>query len=79
MPTIIRVFLQSGDFSGKAIVPFCTHGGSALSGTDRTIGDLCPNATIGKGLAIRGSTAQNDQDSARESVTAWLTESGYIG
>ena len=78
VPTIIRVFLQSGDFSGKTIVPFCTHGGSALSGTDQTIGELCPNATIGTGLAIRGSTAQNDRDAARESVTKWLAEGGYV-
>ena len=34
-PTIIKVFLQSYDFSGKTIIPFCTHGGSGLAGTDR--------------------------------------------
>ena len=76
-PTIIKVFLQSYDFSGKTIIPFCTHGGSGLAGTDRTIGELCPDSTIGKSLAIRGSTAQNDQDSAKESVTKWLSDNGY--
>ena len=76
-PTIIKVFLQSYDFSGKTIIPFCTHGGSGLAGTDRTIGELCPDTTIGEGLAIRGSTAQNDQDSAKESVTEWLSDNGY--
>ena len=76
-PTIIKVFLQSYDFSGKTIIPFCTHGGSGLAGTDRTIGELCPDSTIGEGLAIRGSTAQNDQDSAKESVTKWLSDNGY--
>ncbi len=76
-PTIIKVFLQSYDFSGKTIIPFCTHAGSGLAGTDRTISGLCPDSTVGKGLAIRGSTAQNDQDSARESVTKWLSDSGY--
>ena len=77
-PTIIKVFLQSYDFSGKTIIPFCTHGGSGLAGTDRTIGELCPDATIGEGLAIRGSTAQNDCDSAKESVAEWLKDNGYI-
>ena len=77
IPTTIKVFLQSYDFSGKTIIPFCTHGGSGLSGTDRTIGELCPDATIGEGLAIRGSTAQNDRDSAKESVTEWLSDNGY--
>lgn len=76
-PTIIKVFLQSYDFSGKTIIPFCTHGGSGLAGTDRTIGELCPDSTIGEGLAIRGSTAQNDRDSAKESVTEWLSDNGY--
>ncbi len=76
-PTIIKVFLQSYDFSGKTIIPFCTHGGSGLAGTDRTIGVLCPDSTIGEGLAIRGSTAQNDPDSAKESVIEWLYDNGY--
>ena len=75
-PTIIKVFLQSYDFSGKTIIPFCTHGGSGLAGTDRTISELCPDSTIGEGLAIRGSTAQNDRDSAKESVTEWLSDNG---
>lgn len=76
-PAIIKVFLQSYDFSGKTIIPFCTHGGSGLAGTDRTISELCPDSTIGEGLTVRGSTAQNDRDSARESVTEWLTDNGY--
>ena len=78
-PTIIKVFLQRYDFSGKTILPFCTHGGSGLAGTDRTISGLCPDSTIGEGLAIRGSTAQNDRDNARESVIKWLSDSGYVG
>ncbi len=77
-PTIIKVFLQSYDFSGKTIIPFCTHGGSGLAGTDTTIRELCPDAAIGEGLAIRGSTAQNDRGSAKESVTEWLEDNGYI-
>ena len=76
-PTIIKVFLQSYDFSDKTVIPFCTHAGSGLSGTDETIGELCSDSTVGEGLAIRGSTAHNDRDSARESVTKWLEENGY--
>lgn len=77
-PAIIKVFLQSYDLSGKTIIPFCTHGGSGLSGTDKTISDLCPDSTIREGLAIRGSTAQNDRDSTKNSVTEWLSSNGYI-
>ena len=78
LPTIVKVFLQSYDFSGKTIVPFCTHAGSGLSGTPGTIEDICPDASVGEGLAIRGSTAQNDRDSAAQSVESWLADGGYI-
>ncbi len=77
-PTIVNVFLQSYDFSDKTIVPFCTHSGSGLSGTDGTISELCPDSTIGEGFAILGSTAQNDRDEAKNSVTEWLSDNGYI-
>lgn len=77
-PTIIKVFLQSYDFSGKTIIPFCTHAGSGLSGTDRTIGELCPDSTIGNGLDVRRSTAQEDPESAKNSVTEWLEDNKYI-
>ena len=77
LPTIVKEFLQAYDFSEKTVIPFCTHGGSGLAGTDQTIGELCPDSTIGEGLAIRGSTAQNDRDSAKESVTKWLSDNGY--
>ena len=59
-------------------VPFCTHAGSGLSGTPGTIEDICPDASVGEGLAIRGSTAQNDRDSAAQSVESWLADGGYI-
>lgn len=78
LPTIVKVFLQSYDFTGKTIVPFCTHAGSGLSGTPGTIEDICPDASVGEGLAIRGSTAQNDRDSAAQSVESWLADGGYI-
>ena len=78
IPEIVKEFLQSYDFSGKTVIPFCTHGGSGLSGTEATVQSLCPDAEIGTGLAICGSTAQNDRDSAREDVVSWLTDSGYV-
>ena len=73
-PTIIKVFLQSYDFSGKTIIPLCTHGGSGLAGMEGTIGELCPDSTIGEGLAIRGSVVQNEQDEAKADVIEWLDE-----
>ena len=39
MPMIVYNFLESYDFSEKTVIPFCTHGGSGLSGTESTIED----------------------------------------
>ena len=77
MPMIVYNFLESYNLSGKTIVPFCTNGGSGLSNTESTIADI----TEGKmkdGFAIPGTTAQNDRDTARNNVTDWLREDGFI-
>lgn len=78
MPMAVYTFLESYDFSGKTIVPFCTHEGSGLSSTQESIAEICPDAEILDGLAIRGSVAQNSQDEANEAVTEWLRQMGFI-
>lgn len=77
LPTIVKVFLESYDFSGKTVIPFCTHAGSGLSGTKKTVESLCGGATVKDGLAIRGSTAQNDYNAAEKTVTDWLDSLGF--
>ena len=77
LPMAVYTFLESYDFSGKTVIPFCTHEGSGLSGTKSSIENTCSGATVLDGLAVRGSVAQNEQDSARESVTKWLSDIGY--
>lgn len=78
MPMTMFTFLESYDFSGKTVVPFCTHEGSALGNSESDIAELIPDAELLKGLAVRGQTAQNRQDEAREAVTDWLREGGFI-
>ena len=77
MPMIVYNFLESYDLSGKTIVPFCTHGGSGLSNTESTIADIT-GGTMKDGFAIPGTTAQNDRDTARNEVTQWLREGGFV-
>ena len=72
MPMIVYTFLEAHDFSGKTVIPFCTHEGSGLSGTEGTLNQVLPGATVLKGLALRGATAQRSRDEARRSVTSWL-------
>ena len=36
-PRIIETFLESYDFSGKTIIPFCTSGGSGVGRSDEEL------------------------------------------
>ena len=72
LPMICYTFLESYDFSGKTIVPFCTHAGSGDAGTQSKIQSAAPNTTVKEVLAITGTDAQNDRDSVKSKVTEWL-------
>ncbi len=76
-PMIIYTFLESYDFSGKNIVPFCTHGGSGLSSTDQQFTLACPSAKILQGFEIHGTIAQNDPAETDAKVSAWLQKIGF--
>lgn len=68
MPMAVFTFLESYDFSGKTIVPYCTHEGSGMGSSERDIKRLCPKAKVLSGLAIQGGrVGRADQD-----VAAWL-------
>ena len=75
MPMIVYNFIESYDFAGKTVIPFCTHGGSGLSRTESTIAEIT-GATMLDGFAISGETAQNDRDRSRNEVNEWLNEIG---
>ena len=77
VPRVVMTFLEANDFNGKTIIPFCTHGGSGLAGTEREIADACPNAKVLSGLAIVGKSAQNDFPAVQKDVDAWLIQLGY--
>lgn len=72
MPRILYTFFDAYDFSGKTIAPFCTSGGSGLSGTPGTIAELESGATVLDGLHVSDSAA----DSAESSVSQWLADIG---
>lgn len=69
-PRIIYTFLESYDFSGKTILPFCTSGSSPYN--DSGIRELVGSDTTwltGRRFAA-GAT--------REDVAAWLEEAGLL-
>jgi flavodoxin len=74
MPMAVFTFLEEYDFSGKTIIPFCTHEGSDLGSSVEDIKKLCPQSTILEGLAVRGSNVNN----AQNDVSEWLREIGMI-
>ena len=73
-PMIFYTFFENEDLSGKTLMPFCTHAGSGLSGFDSKLAGAEPDATVTDGLAIEGSTAQEDADTVNADVKAWLEE-----
>lgn len=73
-PVPVYTFIESYDFKGKNIVPFCTHEGSGFCGTqgmDKT------GAKILKGLALYGHVAQNDRTETDKKVSDWLKGLGF--
>ncbi len=52
-PRIIETFLESYDFSGKTIIPFCTSGGSGVGRSDTALHkNVSGNVKWGKGVQI---------------------------
>lgn len=72
MPMAVYTFIEKHSWVGKTVIPFCTHEGSGLSGTERKLKDACKGATISEGLAVKGTTAQNSQPQALKIVQTWV-------
>ena len=68
MPMAVYTFLESYDFTGKKIHPFCTHEGSGLSNTESDIKKSAKGAVIEKGIAIHGSSV----DQAKDVLERWI-------
>lgn len=66
-PRIISTFLESYDFSGKTILPFCTSHSSGIGSSDTNIHSLASNAEWLKGKRFAAGTLQAD-------IESWLNE-----
>jgi len=69
-PMAVFTFLESYDFAGKTIIPFCTHEGSGLGSSERDIKKLCPSANVEKGIAIKGGSV----NSADGAIQSWISK-----
>lgn len=72
MPMAVYTFIEKHTWAGKTVIPFCTHEGSGLSGTEQKLRAACQGATIARGLAVQGKVAQQSQAQALKAVQAWL-------
>lgn len=67
-PAMIATFLESYDFAGKTIVPFCTSSSDSIDNSLHIFTELCPDATIAQAL-----TANSEAD-----IQPWLQELGLL-
>ena len=58
-PRIVSTFMESYDFSGKTIVPFCTSGGSGVGSSASNLEQLTSGATWVEGHRLNGSDSQD--------------------
>ena len=77
LPMCVYTFLEQHDWQGKVVIPFCTHEGSGLSDTENRLRTTCRGASVLNGLAVRGSVAQNERETARNQVLEWLKRLKY--
>lgn len=68
-PRIVSTFMESYDFSGKTIVPFCTSGGSGISSSDSNLEQLTSGAAWLEGRRLNGSDSQ-------DTVMGWVNSLG---
>jgi flavodoxin len=66
-PTIINTFVESYDFSGKALIPFATSGGSGLGKTADVLKPLCSETA--KWLPGKMLNRTSDRE-----LAAWLEQ-----
>lgn len=68
-PRIVSTFMESYDFSGKTIVPFCTSGGSGIGSSTSNLEKLTNGAAWLDGKRLNGSDSQ-------DTVMEWVNSLG---
>ncbi|AEE15660.1 flavodoxin [Treponema brennaborense] len=73
IPMPIATFLESYDFDGKTVIPFCSNGGGRLGQSVSAITKLVPGASVKNPLSIYYSGgASLDSD-----LNKWLSKNGF--
>ena len=64
-------FLREHDFTGKTLIPFCTHGGGGFGRIEELIAQECATSIILPGFGVNGSAEIED-------IRAWLKAIGSM-
>lgn len=67
-PMIIRTFLESYNLKGKSIVPFCTSGGSGISGSMKGVKAAAKGAKVIKGKDLTDASYKSVEKWAKKKV-----------
>ena len=70
----IASFLEEYDFTGKTIIPFCSHGGGRFGQSLTAISNLAPDAVMGEALSVHYSGGSGLFDDVED----WLRANGII-
>ena len=74
MPMAVFTFLEAFDFTGKTILPLCTHEGSGMGASERDLRQACRGVKVANGLPIRGSNI----DESLPLIEKWLKTNGLL-
>lgn len=69
-PMAVATFVESLDWSGKTIIPFCTNEGSGLGASIRDLKRLAPKAKILDGVSFTGHQVA----SCEKKIVRWAKE-----
>lgn len=76
-PMAVFSFLDSYDFSGKTVIPFCAHGTSGLGSSVRDIKAALPDATVLDAVGVQRPGMDTPLSSAESTVKNWLAGLNY--
>ena len=81
LPMPVYTFMESYDWQGKTVIPFCTSAGDVMTGLeDRVIPRYARGAQVKlPGLGLSGKRVQQDTERVRPQVKEWLNELGMAG
>ena len=67
-PRILSSFVESHDFTGMTVIPFCTSGGSGAGRTGETLGEQAGTGTFVSSTRLSGSVSDGELQKWIDSV-----------